>query len=83
MGKGKKIIMDKFLFRHAIYRANLFLRLAMVCSEAEMEKFEAYLKATIVFYRLSMLRLLKKYEKNKEFESLFSTPKRELIRNAF
>lgn len=72
MGKGKKIIMEKFPVRHAISRANFFLNLARVCSESEREKFEAYLEAAIVFSRSSMLRLLKKYEKNKEFKSWFS-----------
>ena len=58
--------------RHALARADFFLSLAEKCSASQLEEFEAYLEASIIFARSAMNRLITEFSKHPHWKPWFT-----------
>lgn len=76
--------MSSFSPRHAISRAEFFLRLASSCPVSQRDDFEAYLEAAIIFGRTAIHRLKHEFEHHPAwkpwFENLKGNPAIEFFR---
>ena len=67
--------MSSFSPRHAISRADFFLRLASECNASQRDEFEAYLEAAVVFGRTAIHRLKHEYEQHSAWAPWFTALK--------